>query len=173
MPTFAASAFIVAVFSGLLIWAAVSDARRFLIPNTIPLAIVALYPLYVFAAAADGMPVDWGGGLLTGAAVFAVGVVLFAVKALGGGDVKLLAGAALWAGPGLVLELVVITGLAGGLLAFLLIGARHVARLVPLELVGIQVPVSLREGSIRELHVPYGVAISAGGLYVAYRLLGG
>ena len=173
MPVFTASAFIIAIFSGLLIWAAVSDAHRFLIPNTIPLAVLVLYPIFVLAAAGDGIAVDWIGGLAVGAACFAAGVVLFATKALGGGDVKLLAGTALWAGPGYVLELAVITGLVGGAIAFLLIGARYVARLVPLELVGIRVSTGFREGPIRELNVPYGVAISAGGLYVAYRLFAG
>ena len=35
--------------AGLLIWAAVSDIRSYLIPNKIPLALVALYPAYLLA----------------------------------------------------------------------------------------------------------------------------
>ena len=47
------------VFAGLLVWAAWSDLRDFLIPNRICLAIAMLFPAHVAAAGMEG---DCGAG---------------------------------------------------------------------------------------------------------------
>ena len=54
-------------------------------------------------------------------AVFLVGAVLFARGWLGGGDVKLLTAATLWAGPAGTPALLVLTGVLGGVLALFLL----------------------------------------------------
>ena len=57
------------------------------------------------------------GDLLVTVAVFAAGALAFHLGALGGGDVKLMAAGALWTGAGLADEFLMITLMAGGVLA--------------------------------------------------------
>jgi prepilin peptidase CpaA len=111
---------------------------------------------------ASPAPVAWLGALAVAAAALAVGLGLFAARAMGGGDVKLIAAIALWAGPALVLPFLFVVALAGGALSLVMLSA---ARLRPV-LVREAVPQPLSA-----LRVPYGVAVAAGGLFVASRLL--
>src|SRR5260370_36694978 len=83
-------------FSVLMAAAAFEDFRRFIIPNLLPAALCLLWPVY-FVAAPSLSGALWSLGC--GAAVFIVGAFLFARGYLGGGDVKLLSAAALWARP--------------------------------------------------------------------------
>ncbi|MXO66505.1 A24 family peptidase [Altericroceibacterium endophyticum] len=73
---------------------------------------------------------------------------LFALRAMGGGDVKLLTALALWISPIWFLKLVIITAIAGGVLT-IIFGAFHVMR--------------RRKDRIA---IPYGVAIAFAGLWV-------
>ena len=57
---------ILAAFAGLMIWAAVEDVRRYLLPNLISVAVVGLFPFYVWTAPA---PVDWLWSLALGGAL--------------------------------------------------------------------------------------------------------
>jgi len=79
---------------------------------------------------------------------FAALAVLFALRAMGGGDVKLLTALALWIAPTLFLKLLIMMALLGGVLT-LGFGAWHVMR-------------RQRE----KLAIPYGVAIALAGLWV-------
>ena len=83
-----------------LLAAAAQDFLDYLIPNRLVLALVSLYPIYILA---PGTTVDWLGGLLVGLATLAAGLLLFGFRLIGGGDAKLLAATALWAGPSLLL----------------------------------------------------------------------
>ncbi len=74
--------------------------------------------------------------------------ILFALKAMGGGDVKLLTALALWIAPAHFLQLLIMMALAGGVLT-LAFGGWHIIR---------------REK--HKLAIPYGVAIAAAGLWV-------
>ena len=82
-------------------------------------------------------------------AVFAAGSVLFALKQMGGGDVKLLTALALWMQPLVLVKFIVMMALLGGVLT-LFIGARNV----------------MGRRKKKPWAVPYGVAISAAGLWV-------
>ena len=144
---------------GLAAW---NDARRLVIPNVIPLALVLIWPGF---AAVTGIGV-WP-GLATGAAVLAIGVGLIAAGLVGGGDAKLMAACALWAGPTLVLPFVLITLLGGGAL-----GVAEWVRLGRkrrLEARYGAVPASrltsARPGNAAV--VPYAIAIAGGALWVA------
>lgn len=143
------------LFAGLLAWASYEDARDYLIPNRICAAVAALYPIYVmttgaWSAAAPAIFVSFG--------VLFFGFMLFSRGLLGGGDVKLMAAVALWAGPELVLPFVFLTGIAGGLISLAMITPRLIAR----------------QGAVLGgPPVPYGVAVAAGGLYVVFHLLAG
>jgi len=133
----------------LLLIGAVTDWQRRSIDNWLTGAIALAAPLYWWATGLGWWP-DIALQLGIASAVLAIGIGLFAVGAMGGGDVKLLGGLALWF-PGLVmLRLSIIMSIAGGILTLLML-IRH--------------KVSKSEAS---LEVPYGIAISLAGLWVIY-----
>jgi prepilin peptidase CpaA len=154
---------VVGAFAGLAAWAAYTDYARYIIPNRLCLAIAALYPGHVIAAP---IAVDWLGGLATAAALLALGLVLFALRWSGGGDVKFLAAVGLWAGPKLILTFILVTALAGGVISIV-----TAARLRFAHSDGAGARPTL--GQLAAAHVPYGIAIAAGALYVASQLLTG
>jgi prepilin peptidase CpaA len=130
-----------------LLVAAFTDIRRRQIDNWLNLAIAATAPLFWWASGLALWPdVAWqlGVAVLT----FAICAGLFAIRAMGGGDVKLLTALALWLSPAVFLKLVLIMALLGGVLT-LVLAVWHKARRRP-----------------ERLAVPYGVAISAAGLWV-------
>ena len=111
--------------------------------------------------------VDWRGALLVSGAVFALGVVLFARGWVGGGDVKFLGAAALWAGPAQTLPLLEIMGLAGGVLAVGVLAWQAMRRWNDDGVLGAVIGMRIRDDS----RIPYGVAIAAGALYVGVKIL--
>lgn len=130
-----------------LLVAAFTDIRRRQIDNWLNAAIAIAAPAFWWASGLSLWPgVAWQIGIA--AITFAVCAGLFALRAMGGGDVKLLTALALWIAPPLFLKLVVIMALLGGVLT-LVLGAWHIAR-------------RRRD----RLAIPYGVAISAAGLWV-------
>ena len=142
-------------FACLMAAAAVEDLRRLVIPNALVLALGVLWPLQVTTA-----PVSLGscaGAILCAAAVFAAGTLLFSRGLMGGGDVKLLTAATLWAGPGLTPALLIATAFLGGVLAL--------ALLSPLVLRAVFAPVEVA-GAVRRMPVPYGAAIAGAALIV-------
>ena len=165
------SQFAILVFAGLVIWAAVTDVRSFTIPNRICVAIALLYPAYVLAVP---QPVDWIGALMVAGATLAVGFVMFVISyrgnpIMGAGDTKLLTACALWAGPSLMFELLLIMALAGGVIAlFTWLRHRPAAAASGPGAVAEGVMTVLR---IPHVRLPYGLAICAGALYVAVSLL--
>lgn len=162
--------FVISCLIGLLVWAAISDYRSFTIPNRVSLGILILYPAHVMSYPA---PTFWLVSLGMAAIVFAVGCLLFAMKAMGGGDVKLLAATTMWAGHTHILEYFVVTGIAGLILAIVFAARTALADGVKAEhrtLLG--AVANIRHVPIMKLTIPYGVAISAAGLFVSLRLLG-
>jgi prepilin peptidase CpaA len=148
-------------FAVLIVAAAFEDFRRFMIPNWLTLGICALWPLSVLTAPSAAGAL---GALACGFAVFVVGALLFARGYIGGGDVKLLAAVALWAGPALLPSLLIVTGLLGGVLALILlspVGAYLVAG-ARAQLGFTQTP----EAAIASTPVAYGIAIAAASLIV-------
>jgi prepilin peptidase CpaA len=161
--------------AGLLMWAAITDLRSYLIPNRVCLAIISLYPLYWLTGLFGGVPVDWSSGILAAALVFVVGFSFFSFGLIGGGDVKLFAAVALWTGLKGLLVLMIIVGVAGGLLSLGIIGARAVMVMrLPADVRSAAYPDG-RFGTFRALlqtPAPYGAAIAFGGLFIIYRHLG-
>jgi len=157
MPTILSAAVVLA-FPALLLTAAASDALTFRIPNWISLALLAAFPLAAFAT---GM--SWGAvGLCVavGAAALVLGMIMWMLKWIGGGDAKVFAAAALWMGWPAVGVFAIGTMIAGGALALLLYGFRSAA-FRPLVMLG--PPWMVRLAEPKE-GVPYGVAISLGGI---------
>ncbi len=130
-----------------LLFAAFTDIRRRQIDNWLNAAIAAGAPLYWWASGLALWPdVAWQVGVA--AITLIILAVLFAMRAMGGGDVKLLTVLALWIQPLWFVRLVIGMALIGGVLT-LVLGAWHVIR-------------RRRD----KLAVPYGVAISSAALWV-------
>jgi prepilin peptidase CpaA len=139
---------------GGLAWAAVSDFRHFLIPNRISVFVAGGYLM-----AMVGMPMHvWLAGLATGVAVLVAGTLLFARGLVGGGDVKLASVAALWAGPSLFSDFALATAIVGVALAAVMMSPLR--RRMPAAPEG-DPTTGLRQP------MPFGVALAAGGLWVA------
>ena len=103
--------FLIFAFASLLLYAAFCDIRRFEIPNAVPVALLLLYPIFAASASA---PASAFAAVAVALAVFGGGVLLYARGWLGAGDVKLLAAASLWVGPGHCVDFVSLTAMAGG-----------------------------------------------------------
>jgi len=149
------------VFAVVMAIAAYEDFRRLVIPNLLPVVLCITWPLH-FA----GSPSLFGGLAAIGCAlaVFLVGAALFARGYLGGGDVKLLAVATLWAGAAGTPSLLVLTGVLGGVLTLFLImpfGAQFAAASRALL-----APSAVSTTSDAAKSVPYGVAIAGAALIV-------
>lgn len=150
---------VILAFAALLIWAAGEDLRRLTIGNWISLSITGLYPIHVMASP---ILVNWPISVAIGAGTFAVGFALFALKAVGGGDVKLLSAAALWAGPALFPSFIFLMSIAGGVIAAAMMLRRWRAAPANGDDTGRKTGPAV---------MPYGVAIAVGGLMVAGTLL--
>jgi prepilin peptidase CpaA len=134
-----------------LMCAAFSDLRNRTIANWLNAAIALGAPLFWWASWQSGDMTLWPGvALQVGVAVaaFALLAGLFALGAMGGGDVKLLTALALWVPPMLFVQLLIVMALVGGVLT-IVFSAWHIAR-------------RRRE----RLAIPYGLAIACGGLWV-------
>ena len=98
-----------------LLWAAVTDLKSRTIGNRLNLAIAAGAPLFWWASGLSlwpGIAIQIGIAIVT----FAVCCLFFAIRQMGGGDVKLLTALALWFPPTNFMVLVVIMAMAGWVL---------------------------------------------------------
>ena len=146
----------IAALCALLIWAAASDMQRYVIPNRICLALLALYPGYALT-----LPLTQIGiAAAIAVGVFLFGAMLFSYGVMGGGDVKLLAVTSLWAGGTFFPAFVILTSIAGGLLA--ISWGPVLCRFFP--------AIAMAKSASGRPAVPYGIAIAAGGLFVAANL---
>ena len=130
-----------------LLYAAFTDMRRRQIDNWLNIAIALAAPGFWWASGLTLWPdvaIQFGTALVA----FAILAGLFALNAMGGGDVKLLTALALWVPPLAFLKLLFVMAVAGGVLTIVL-GSYHIAR---------------RRKD--RLLVPYGLAIAFGGLWV-------
>jgi prepilin peptidase CpaA len=112
----------IAVFAGLLIYAACFDIARMIIPNWVSIALAVSFP--VFALMQGVAPFTVGLHLLVGAAVLVVGFFLFHGSIIGGGDAKLLAAAATWTGVAAIAPFLFWMAISGGVMAVVLMNAR-------------------------------------------------
>lgn len=108
----------------MVITAMITDITRFIIPNLLVVIILLTYPTLLFLAPV--MP-DWQIALLIGLATFFVGFVLFALKIMGGGDVKLLAVMAIFVSKSAFIQFLMLIAISGGALSVLLLVSRPMA----------------------------------------------
>lgn len=112
MPSGAFSYALLLALAIALLVAAFTDLKRREIDNTLNLAIVLAAPLWWWSLGFGWTDVAWqlGLALLT----FGIACVLFALRQMGGGDVKLLAALALWFAPGSFGQVIVLMAMIGG-----------------------------------------------------------
>lgn len=147
-----------ALSAGALVWSAASDLRLYEIPNAASIIIVGCFVCFSFCEPTKALLYQ----VLIGAGIFIGGALLFVRGLLGGGDVKLLAATSLWCSPHLLAPFAIVMGLAGAALAALMLTpARRFMPPAPQEAV-------VAAGSCEGLRqpMPFGVAISLGGLWV-------
>ena len=144
------------------VWSAISDVRSYTIPHACTLALFALYPLHVWLAPGD---INVTASLLVAVSAFALCFTFYALKRLGGGDVKLITAAALWAGPALIADFTMVTALTGGVLALVYLTHFHIAPALGFDIAGMR-----GYRSSMTIKLPYGVAIAAGGLATLLQL---
>jgi prepilin peptidase CpaA len=152
-------------FALLLVLAAWQDLRTLQIADAVSLAIVGAFAVWALGGWVLGTLsfTTVGLALACSAALFAAGAAAFAAGALGGGDVKLLAAASLFAGTGLISDFLLVTALAGGVLGLAVLAGAPISPLAPAADATLRT--RLRGG------LPYGPAIAAGGLWVAASLI--
>ena len=147
------------IFPALMAYAAASDLLTMTIPNQVSLALV-----ISFAVFATGSGLSWEAVALhvaAGGLVLTVAFALFAFGWIGGGDAKLAAATALWLGFNTLMEYLLISTVAGGLLTLAILSLRG----WPLPLF------ALRWTWLSRLHdrssgVPYGIALAGAALVV-------
>lgn len=148
-------------FAGLLLAAAWQDLRTMRIADALSLAIVAAFGVWAAAGLFSGAYslTKLGVAIACAVALFGLGAIGFAAGMMGGGDVKLLAAAGLFAGPSLMADFLLITAIVGGIIGFAVLAGAPIG------------PASARGeatmGDRLRSGLPYGPAIAAGGLWVA------
>jgi prepilin peptidase CpaA len=147
------------VFPVLMIVTGLHDLITMKIPNWISLALLAVF---LPAALVCGLSLQAIGlHLAVGFGALLVGMALFALRWIGGGDAKALAAACLWLGVGGVGPFVLWTAVIGGLFCLLLISGR---RNFPSVSTMARWPDWLVRLMEPKGDIPYGVAIAIGAL---------
>lgn len=149
------------VVIAILLFAAFNDIKHRRIPNILSLLLVVLYCIYAISGyfMDSTHDVDILDGLMVGGLLLALGLILFAVGAVGGGDVKLLAAVSLFAGTPYIAPLLILTALSGGLVASVI---WIVSKMHPKQ--------NKVDGANRH-SVPYGVAITVSGIWLCIQLI--
>tara|TARA_R110002110_G_scaffold19518_5_gene80553 strand:- start:2246 stop:2728 length:483 start_codon:yes stop_codon:yes gene_type:complete len=148
--------FIYLLWGGLaiaLIVAAITDLKRRHISNWLNLSIALAAPVLWIASDMPFWP-EVAGQIGLAAVIFTIFAGMFAIGAMGGGDVKLLTALAFWMHWLTFLELLVIMSIAGGVLTLLMMIGKRIKK---------------TEGPIK---VPYGVAIAFAGLWTIWGIVG-
>lgn len=141
-----------ALVMGLVLIAAYFDGRYMIIPNWISVALVLAF---VVMALLKGFTFDewlWHVGMSV--LVFAVTFLLFLMRAMGGGDVKLLAATSLWFGLTGLLPFIFYVSSLGALLA--------IGKMIWIAIDSKRKAQKLDRTTLTKAEVPYGIAIAFG-----------
>lgn len=132
----------------LLLVSIYTDIKYRLIHNKLTIAIAALAPVYWIATSSISLT-EIGIHLLTAVCTFLFFSIFFALRAMGGGDVKLFAALALWFPWMAVAHMIIVATLLGAAVTIIFLVIHKLRQ---------------RVGPAR---IPYGVAISLSGLWTA------
>lgn len=143
------------ILTFLMIAVTLSDMARYMIPNWLVLALLMLYPVAVYVSASRP---DWHAACLVAFIAFIIGYVLFFLRLMGGGDIKLLTAASLYAGLSGILDFIMYVALLGGVGSLLLLALRAFTPYLFLKAgrTAADIPRVLSDKE----PVPYGVAIA-------------
>jgi prepilin peptidase CpaA len=147
------------VFPGAMALAGSMDLITMTIPNRISLFLVAGF--LALAPFVGLTPGQYLAHLVSGAAMLAIGIFMFARGWIGGGDAKIFAAVALWFGFDHLSDFTLLSAMAGGVLTIGLL----VFRTLPLPSLA-----RTQDWLVRLHHprtgVPYGIAMAAAALMV-------
>lgn len=149
---------IIFVLPLLVIAAGLLDLTTMKIPNRLNIAVLLSYFPVALLSGLDLKVI--GLSCLIALGILVIGMVMFALRWLGGGDAKLFAAVALWMGPQGVLPFLILTAILGGLFCLIVISARGTLHVYRARLPGWGQRLLEPKGDI-----PYGVAIAAGALW--------
>jgi prepilin peptidase CpaA len=141
---------IIFIAAAIFVGAAVNDAYTYRIPNYLCALLLAMFPLFVATAPHS---IDWQQNTAVFGLAIVAGFALFLGKMTGAGDVKLLAVAALWAGPHLIAVLLIVTAFVGGLESMVMAAAVYLRHRR-----------ANKKPRLIQIQIPYGIAIATGGL---------
>lgn len=153
-------ALIFVVFPFCMVYAMVSDILSMTIANRVPVLLAATFAV---VAPLTGMDMaTYAMHFAAGGLVLGVTFVLFALRAMGGGDAKLLAATALWMGFSLeLMQYLVQAAILGGVLTIgVLIYRGSVAAMFTGDMA------FTRHLANKNVGIPYGIALGAAGLMV-------
>ena len=155
ISTLSTGSFFAAALLLCMLWVVVSDMWHYIIPNTLNGFIIVLY-----VAAVIMLPIhDWLPALGAAALVLAVGLGMFSLGLMGGGDIKLLVALSLWTGWDMATpRFIFMTAIAGGLLVVVVLLLRAILPPVWLKL---RPTKTLPRLLTKKQPVPYGIAIAA------------
>jgi prepilin peptidase CpaA len=149
---------IIVIFPMCMALGAMTDLISMTIPNRISILLAASFCVIAPLTGMDFITFGWH--LVAGVCVFAGCFALFAINAMGGGDVKILAASSLWFGFGAPLVAYLsFVGIFGAILTIIILLLRSKSDL--LMLTRIPMPVYVYKSSTG---VPYGIAIGIAAL---------
>ncbi len=140
----------------------VMDTVHYVIPNSLNAFLLGAYPLAAYL-----LGLQWEMALLAAGIALLVGLAIFALGLMGGGDIKLLVVLTLWLGwSRAVIDFLMLTAIMGGVLVMVLLLVRWLVA-----------PLWQRISRTRSLPriltakqpVPYGIAIALAFLLLLYR----
>lgn len=162
-----------AVFTLLLLVAAVVDVRQRRIPNSGVLAL--LVSGFAFSLTTRPLVGGLSTSLLGCLLGFGLFIAFWPMGLIGAGDVKLFAAIGVWLGPAATWQAALVAAMVGGVMALYSLAR---TRQVAIAMRRIALAVSSRSASVlapppgdaasRSGHVPYGVAMATGALVVAW-----
>ena len=142
---------VLVALTGILAWSAITDVISRRIPNSAVVATLVLFAVSAMIERGAGL----GPQIAAGGIAFVVGYGLYALNIMGAGDAKLFAATALFMGLDHLAAFALATAWTGGLMALVSFASRPRRALVMLHLRG--------KGDFGR-GIPYGVAISVGGV---------
>jgi prepilin peptidase CpaA len=152
METIFFTRILLGLLSVALIVAAVGDWRRRLIENWLTGGIAAAAPvLWLFQG--YGLWPEIGVQVILAVSLFLIFLIFFAIGAMGGGDVKLIAALGLWFPLGHMMNLLLIMSILGGVLTLAMLVHHKFTR------------------KTGRPEIPYGIAISAAGLWIIFQTI--
>ncbi|MFV0281955.1 MAG: prepilin peptidase [Rhodoblastus sp.] len=150
---------ILAIFPGVMVFAAISDMLTMKIPNLVSIILTIAFFIMAVAIGLPWMTIVWH--LVAGLLMLAICFILFNLGWIGGGDAKLAAATSLWLGFGLIASYGVFASVFGGVLTLVILQLRRMTLEGPLFSAPWLVRLCEKNGGI-----PYGIALAAAGLVV-------